>query len=165
MAEQTEFRGIRYSDKGISERNSNGKPLVWVPKEDVLRTRLIWTTESRSPLLQAVFSFLLMGIGVGAIVLGLQRPGGFSRYVILMMALLPIGLYFLYSGFRRRVILLVVTAGRSHRLVFHRKADLQDMMTFVSEASEQFGYKFANELPTEMLNSSEEQRDSGGVDS
>ena len=145
-----EFAGIRFSEKAISERNSNGKPLVWVPKEEVLRVRLLWTTESKHPILQTLFGLVVMCLGGLAVRLVLHGPGGrFSLYSVGMMALVPVGGYIIYKALHRRPVLYILTRLKHQRLVFETNADLHAIVEFVEEACQENGYHLEINLPVQ----------------
>lgn len=148
-----ELAGIRVSDKAISERDSNGKPLAWVAREEIVRASLRTGSESKNPAFQSAFGLLLAAIAlwpIAKVVEWMLYGGKISIFYALMSSLFALGGYLICSASIRKPILQIEKIRGTQKLAFRGKLNADELRNFVSEARSKFACEISFDLVADV---------------
>jgi hypothetical protein len=130
----------------------DGRRVVFVPREAVVRIELRRGIAGERPVLQVLFGVvtLLLGLVLLSSVVGvfdIVWRGGATRIAARLAAggapMMLVGAWVLWTGLRPTYYLRVRTAGDSRKLLLARKVDLATLSRALHDATHRFGYVVA----------------------
>lgn len=152
-----QLENISASSDAISEV-FNGEPVVHILRDHIVRIELKKAIGAERPVPQFIFGLVLIGLGFyfSRVLLFWLLYGGtlLLDLSIWFSVCLPVGVWVVFSAFRKRVLLHVYTDGDSRKLLFKKRHAYSELKAFVSELNNRFGYQVDNQLVPEVSSES-----------
>jgi hypothetical protein len=146
MDNQNQFDAVRYqtvefSNRGVTLFDGQSK-LLFVDKIDIRQITLKFGLQSERPVVEIVFGIFVVGLGIYFFTkFLLEILVNRIAYVddVLSLLLLPVGGWFVFDGFRKRLYFEVGLENDTRKFPLGKKPDMAEMKKFVKAAS-QLGY-------------------------
>ena len=139
------YLNIEISEKGLSEF-SDGRRIVFVPKEQVRRIQIEFGSAAESPLIQGLAGLALIGLGCIGLPMIINDIGTL-RWGLGFVVFGGLGVWLFHETFKKTHYLRVI--GHSDRdtrkLVFIGTFQEAEFSEFIKNAT-QFGYSFEKRL-------------------
>ncbi len=142
-----------------------GKAVITVPREKILRIKLVHDARAKNPFCQFFLGFTLLALGIiGMITIflaALGKPGLFQTAVedaglpllpIVLWLMIGAGIWCLAGVFQSRYQFHIETERGICKLFFGKSADIGEIRQFVRKARMDYGY----EIDSSVLDKSED---------
>jgi hypothetical protein len=145
------FHDVEFSSQGITLLSHQSK-LLFLAKPDVRKITLKYGFQSERPIAEILFGILVIGLGfyffVNFILVTLVH-GTMYLDDLLSLFLLPIGGWFIFDGFRKRLYFEVILENDKRKFPLGKNPDKSELKKFIRAAS-LFGYVIDTNLLDQM---------------
>ncbi len=130
-----------------------GKAAITVPREKILRIKLVHDARARNPFCRFFLGFTLLALGfIGMITIflaALGRPGlvqtvvedaGLPLLPIVLWLMIGAGIWCLAGVFQSRYQFHIETERGIYKLFFGKSADVEEIRQFIRKARMNYGY-------------------------
>jgi hypothetical protein len=140
------YLNIEITEKGLSEF-SDGRRIIFVPKDKVQRIRVEFGPVAESPLTQGIAGFALVGLGCIGLKMIMQEGIVALRWGLGFVVFGGLGVWLLYETFKKTHYLRVIghTDNETRKLLFKGAFQEAEFSEFIKGAT-QFGYNFENHV-------------------
>ncbi len=146
--EYIQFSSIRVSSDCIDEVDRH-LVAVSISKTEIKRIELRYGIGSERPAIQLLLGLVFFGIGCFFLVdLVLWLFWGGTAYDVeaLAIGLIPLGGWLMCNAVRKKYFLFIHLASDRRKLVFKGKFEQSDLLAFIDEAIEKFGFNIEKAL-------------------
>jgi len=148
---------VRISQKGVAELDA-GRESIFIPKEKIKSIHLLYGCGVQRPVVLIICALTLIVIPLyfflpplwelfSSLASSKEHGGGRAlQFFALPLALVPIGLWLLYSVFKKTFYLMIKTETENKKLVFHDTVSRAELYQFTEQANNDFGYSITGDL-------------------
>ncbi len=134
---------VHITDTEISQI-SDGILMIKIPKSEITRIELKRTIAAERPFIQFAFGLLLTvpGFLSSRVLLAWLLYGGtlYADVTLIFLLLIPVGLWFAFTAFRKRNLFHVYTHSDKRKILCDPTSTPEELRRFATEAEVQFGY-------------------------
>jgi hypothetical protein len=137
-----DFQNVRITEEEVAELDA-GRAIARVPRHTIEAIELRYGSRSERPLLQSVFGFGLIGLGLyplPGIVEWFLHGGVIHDWTVWLLVNVPLGTWMVWWALRPGYYLWVVAPQGSRKIAFAKIENRMDLDQFLGEANTTLGY-------------------------